>query len=274
MSNEHPAFSSPFSDEGLRILRAVDHLDDITPEWAWGDSTGKGVKVAIIDSGVDATHPDLNGPVNGYVSVESISTEGVVYNTDPHTDPYSHGTACACIIRSFAPDCEIYSVKVIGADLIGRGKTFAAGLKWAIDNRMDVCNMSLGTTKRDFFGVMHELADHAYFNNVKLITAANNMPVPSFPSVYSSVISVASHDIPDPYLFYYNPNPPVEFGAFGVNVRVAWLNGGWATATGNSYATPHITGIVTKILGKHPNLTVFQVKSILRALSGNVLREL
>jgi len=55
-------------------------------------------------------------------------------------------------------------------------------------------------------------------------------------------------------------------------VRVAWSNGGWQTATGNSFATPHIAGIVAKILGKHPDLTIFQMKAILRALADNVGR--
>jgi subtilisin family serine protease len=149
---------------------------------------------------------------------------------------------------------------------------FAAGLRWAIENKMNVCNLSLGTTKKDFFGVLHELADLACFQNTMLVTAANNMSIPSFPSVYASVISVASHNIDDPYLFYYNPQPPVEFGAHGIDVKVAWLDQEWITATGNSFAAPHITGIVAKILGKHPNLTMFQMKSVLRALSTNIER--
>ena len=103
-----------------------------------------------------------------------------------------------------------------------------------------------------------------------LVTAANNIPIPSFPSVYASVVSVASHEIKDPYAFFYNPNPPVEFGAPGIDVRVAWLNGEWITATGNSFAAPHIAGIATRILGKHPGLAVFQMKVILQALSGNM----
>jgi subtilisin family serine protease len=99
------------------------------------------------------------------------------------------------------------------------------------------------------------------------------MPVASFPSVYASVISVASHDVQDPYLFYYNPRPPVEFAARGIDVRVASLNGGWITATGNSFAAPHITGIVARILGKHSGLTPFHVKGILRALAANLSHE-
>ena len=74
------------------------------------------------------------------------------------------------------------------------------------------------------------------------------------------------------YAFYYNPEPPVEFGAPGIDVRVAWSEGGWITATGNSFAAPHITGVVAKILGKHPYLTLFQMKTVLRALSANMAR--
>jgi subtilisin len=135
---------------------------------------------------------------------------------------------------------------------------------------MQVCNLSLGTTNREFFDVLHELADLAYFRGVVLVTAANNLPVPSFPSLYASVISVAAHDVDDPELIYYNPRPPVEFGAVGIDVRVPWLNGQWVSGTGNSYAAPHITGLVARLLGKHPGLTVFQIKTVLRALAANV----
>ena len=65
----------------------------------------------------------------------------------------------------------------------------------------------------------------------------------------------------------------MEFGAPGIDVDVAWLEGATTTATGNSFATPHVAGLVTRILGKHPGLTVFQVKTILRALAANVRRD-
>jgi subtilisin len=150
---------------------------------------------------------------------------------------------------------------------------FAGGLRWAIEHGMQVCNLSLGTTLRDFYAVLHELADLAYFRNTMLVTAANNLPTPSFPAVYASVISVAAHDEADPYRFYYNPTPPVEFGAYGIDVNVPWTDGGWLTTTGNSFAAPHITGIVTRIIAKHPNLNLFQMKTILRALAANVRSE-
>jgi subtilisin len=231
------------------------------------------VKVAVIDSGIDADHPAVGERIGGYVAITD-GPLGLLHDTEPHADSYGHGTACAGIIRSLASECEVYSVKVLGSRLTGRGATFAAGIEWAVENGMDVANVSMGTTKKNFFGALHSLADRAYFKNTMLVTAANNMPVPSFPSLYASVISVASHETThDPYLFYYNPSPPVEFGAPGINVRVAWAEGGWITATGNSFAAPHVTGIVAKILGKHPDLTLFQMKTVLRSLAANMRRE-
>ncbi len=265
-----PAWSQQFAPDALQQLTPVLPLDQITSEWAWGGSDGKGVKVAVIDSGIDADHRAVGGKVSGYVAVTD-GPLGLLHDFEPHGDSYGHGRACAGIIRSLAPDCELCSVKVLGSRLTGRGTTFAAGLRWAIENGMHVCNVSMGTTRKNLFGVLDDLADRAYFRNTVLVTAANNMPNPSFPSLYSSVISVASHDeANDPHLFYYNPRPPVEFGAPGIDVRVAWADGGSITATGNSFAAPHITGIVAKILGKHPNLTLFQMKTILRALSTNM----
>ena len=124
---------------------------------------------------------------------------------------------------------------------------------------------------RDFFGTLHEVTDEAYFRHVVLVTAANNFPTPSFPCEFASVVSVASHETNDPYLFYYNPAPPTEFGAFGIDVPAAWKGGGVSKVTGNSFAAPHITGVVARILEKHPSLTVFQVKAVLRALAANVV---
>ena len=266
---ERPGWSSAFTPENVRELPAVLPLGAVTAEWAWGGSAGEGVKVAIVDSGVDASHPAVGKPLAGYVSITQ-GEQGLVYSNEPHTDDYGHGTAGAGIIRRVAPECDLYSVKVLGPNLLGQGMVFAAGLRWAIENGMQVVNLSLGTTKREFYAVLHELADAAYFKNIVLVTAANNMTLPSFPSTYAAVISVASHEVDDPYFFYYNPSPPVEYGAPGIGVRVPWLKGQWIRGTGNSYAAPHITGIVAKILGKHQGMSVFHLKTLLRATAANV----
>jgi len=70
--------------------------------------------------------------------------------------------------------------------------------------------------------------------------------------------------------FFYNPDPPVEFFARGVDVEVAWTGGARIRCTGNSFATPHMTGLCALVLGKHPELTPFQLKSVLYLTSSNV----
>ena len=116
---------------------------------------------------------------------------------------------------------------------------FAAGLRWALRNDMRVINLSLSTGKRDYYSVFHRIADEAAFRRVMLVCAINNMPGPSFPAEYSSVFSVASHgDVDDPLAFDYNPTPPAEWGAPGIDVEVPWLDGKTIVATGNSFAAP------------------------------------
>ena len=267
MASPRPAWALEASS--VPLLEPIPHFDDVTPEWAWGGSTGKGVKVAVIDSGVDADHPAVGG-VNGYVSLEE--PDGKVVSEARHDDLFGHGTACAGIIRSLAPDCELYSVRVLGPKLTGRGAVFLRGLRLAIESGMDVCNLSLGSTRHELFEPLHELTDLAYFQGVTVVTAANNFPIRSAPSLYASVISVAAHEIADPLAVYCNPRPPVEFGAPGIDVRVAWKQGGWITATGNSFAAPHIAGLVARIRAKHPGLAPFHLKAILRSLAANVSR--
>lgn len=264
-----PAWSEAFDPTRLPRLYRVPLLEEISTTWAWGDVAGEGVKVAIIDSGVDGRHPAV-GSIQGCVAITEASDGTLIHDESPHCDLYGHGTACAGIVRALAPSCEIYSIRVLGADLTGRGKIFAAGLRWAIEHNMHVCNLSLSTGRSEFYGLFHELADLAYFRHIPLVCAANNAPGASYPSLYAAVLSVAAHEGKDPGVIYYNPAPPVEFGAPGIDLQVAWQDGATITATGNSFAAPHITGLVAKLLGKHPGLTIFQIKTILRALAANV----
>ena len=131
--------------------------------------------------------------VRGWVEPNVADDGTATYRTERHGDAFGHGTACAGIIHRIAPDAEIYSVRVLGPRLSGKGPVFAAGVRWAAENGMHVVNLSLGTTKRDFFGLFHDIADTAYHRGVTLVTAANNMPEPSFPSLFAAVLSVACH---------------------------------------------------------------------------------
>jgi subtilisin family serine protease len=211
----------------------------MTPDWAWGGATGRGVRVAVVDSGVDGDHPMVAGVAGGVALEYDVDAPGRVrLDEAPHDDLFGHGTACAGLIRALAPECELFSVRVLGRKLTGKGLVLAAGIRWAIDNGMHVVNLSLSTKSADLFGPLHELVDEAYFRGVLLVSAVNNSPMPSYPSLYSSVISVAARPHDGPQRFAYNPSPPVEFGAAGIDVDVAWLDGSVITATGNSFAAP------------------------------------
>ena len=270
-----PAWSAQFASEAIRHLPLIAPLHEITREWAWSGSDGAGVNVGIVDSGVEHDHPALDGCVKQGVAIEwDEGAEDSVRISDdnPPKDYCGHGTACAGVIHSIAPQAEITSIRVLGKDLTAKALQFAAGLRWAIENGMTVVNLSLSTSKSDYFALFHELTDKAYFNNVLLVSAVNNFPVASYPSLYSSVVSVAAGDAQDPLTYYYNPSPPVEFGAPGIDIEVPWLNKSTCVTTGNSFAAPHMSGIIALILAKHPHLTPFHVKTILYACASNIKR--
>ena len=263
-----PAWSLP-KDAVDRISLPGDWPDRVTREWAFGGSTGAGARVCILDSGVEADHPLVEG-LESAVAISVGEDEEVIVTEDEEGDLSGHGTACAGVVRSIAPECTLASVRVLGAGFTGTGNVLLAGLKYAVEQGFDVINMSLSTTKKPFASVLHELADSAYFKRTVLVASAHNMPVESYPWRFSSVISVGSHEEPDPLTFFYNPSPPVEFFGRGVNVDVAWLDGRTVTVSGNSFATPHLSGICALIMAKHPELTPFQLKNVLYLTATNV----
>ena len=263
-----PAWSAAFEEGRLATVLSLP-LPEVR-EWAFGGATGAGVKVAVVDSGIDAEHPRVGG-VAGAVTFEpdGAAPDGFRAVEGPHGDLVGHGTACAAIIRSVAPAVELYSVRVLGANLKGRGSLLHAGIAWAVDQGMQVVNLSLSSKSERLFAPLHDIADEAYFGGTLLVSAANNQPGPTYPSQYASVVSVAARVGDDPMALAYNSRPPVEFGARGIDVDVAWSGGGSMVATGNSFAAPHVAAMAALVLSRHPSLAPFQVKSVLHAVCDN-----
>jgi subtilisin family serine protease len=259
-----PAWSEPFADDMLAALARRRPLEHIDRDWAFGTGTGRGVTVGVIDSGMEAAHPALAGRVVEAVAI-GIDDDGTNVVKDELGDLFGHGTACGGIILGLAPEVDLVSIRVLGENLKGKGAAFLAGLEWAIEQRIDVVNLSLSSKSEALFADFHAVVDEAYFSGVKLVSAANNVQAASYPSLFSSVFSVAAHGRPDPWCWYYNPAPPVEFGAWGLDVPIAWKDGGRTTATGNSFAAPHIAGLLARLCSTHPGLTTFEAKAILAA---------
>ena len=256
------------SDVALNAENVLPDLwSAIREDTSWERCTGRGVRVAIVDSGIDTEHPDLKGKVRE--SVEAVAEDGKInFNPSTSGDQAGHGTACAGIISSVAPDAELYSVKVLGPNASGSGDMFLVGLDYAIKQKFHVINLSLGTTKRDYFGPLHDLLDRAYHVGCIVVAAANNLPYPSYPSIFSSsIVSVVKRAGGDPFNFGYRYGHVIELVAPGVEVKTTWPGGGYRQLTGNSFACPYIVGIIALLMEGYPNLTPFQVKTILYAIA-------
>src|SRR5256886_3755390 len=201
-----PAWSLPAA-AAETIGIGAEWPERVTRDWALGGSTGGGIRVCILDRGVRAD-PPLVGSLEGAVALRKTEDGEILIEDDTEGDLCGHGTACAGIVRSLAPDCRLFSVRVLGAGFKGSGSVLLEGLRWAIGQGFDVINMSLSTTKKQFSGLLHELADSAYFRRTVLVASAHNMPVESYPWRFSSGVSVGSPHEAGPPAVFYNPAPP------------------------------------------------------------------
>src|SRR5262249_7031511 len=134
-----PAWSLPI-DAVERIALPEAWPGQVTREWAWGGATGAGVRVCILDSGVATDHP-LVGEVQQSVAISLDGDEVIVEEHDGAGALCGHGTACAGIVRALAPECQLVSVRVLGAGFTGSGAVLLEGLRWAVEQGYDVINM-------------------------------------------------------------------------------------------------------------------------------------
>jgi len=237
---------------------------------AFTGADGTGVRVCILDTGVDPTHPRV-GPIERSMGVIETA-EGAEVVEIAAEDSVGHGTACAGVIRALAPKATIASVRVLTSGVQGSGSVLLAGLRWAVEQGYDVINLSLSTARPGLRMELGELCDTAYFRRSVVCAAAHNSPRPSYPWRFGTVLSVGScaERPATGYAHCYNPAPPVEFYAPGIGVEVAWLRHSVIRATGNSFATPYLAGLCALLLSKHPNLTPFELKTLLFLTARNV----
>ena len=269
MSDILPAWSEAFHD-GLQPAPVLALPRRPSRAWAYGDQTGRGVRVAVIDSGIEDGHPKV-GRVAQAIAVErdADAPDGVRFVDGAHEDLYGHGTACAGIIRELAPEVDLISVRVLGNELRGSALAFAHGLDWCLEHDVQVVNLSLSTANEQYAETFWDLVDQAVHQGVLLVSAMNNERKRTIPSEFSGVFSVACGPGTDRERIWCNRASPAEWGAAGIDVEVAWSGGGSLTATGNSFAAPVVTGHLARIAGAHPGINAWQAKTVLAALAVN-----
>ncbi|WP_270584720.1 S8 family peptidase [Bacillus smithii] len=240
-------------------------MQAINASKAWENGvTGKGVKIAVIDTGI-APHSDLN--IAGGVST--------VDYTSSYKDDNGHGTHVAGIIGAkrngigiagVAPDAQIYAVKALDKNGNGNLQDIAEALDWAIANKMDIINMSFGTSTDS--KILHDLVDKAYKSGILLVAAGGNNGNSSgtgdtveYPAKYNSVVAVSSLNSNKNRSVFSATGPEIEVSAPGENIVSTYLNGEYAVGSGTSMAAPHVAGMLALLKQMHPN----ELNSQLRA---------
>lgn len=259
-SDRAPSFAS------RRRMSFVD--PDLTIDWFRANCTGNGVSVAVVDSGVDAAHPDLDKAVSRGCVVRSSQNGGVVCEEvagDKCYDSYGHGTSVGRLIVDIAPDVKIVSVKVLNEYNTSTGEELLAGLEWTIHQRIKLVNMSLATIQARFFKRLFELSEQAYYQDTIIVASKRNFGPIGWPARFSSVIGVDRGDFNDPYHVKYQANDHIEYVAHGVGAALTGLERQLPQQSGSSFATARVTGIVALLLEAFPNLASFDVKTILSA---------
>ena len=190
--------------------------------------------------------------------------------TTERVDLVGHGTACAGIIHAIAPAADLVSIRVLGADNRGAGPAFAAAIEWAI---------APGVRRRQPQPVIAQRGDGRTVpragrrgvlrQHAARVGRQQRRRARPIPSLFAAVVSVAAHDAGDPDVWFYNPAPPVEFGAHGLDVDVAWRGGTRIRATGNSFAAPHLAGRAALIRARYPDASPFEVKAMLAATASD-----
>jgi uncharacterized NAD-dependent epimerase/dehydratase family protein len=224
--------------------------------------SGHDVRVAIVDSGVDHDHSGV-GHIAGGADLSTGPEGRIIFGTD-FTDRAGHGTACAGIIRKKAPEASIFSIRIFDESLQTEGRLLVAALRWAIDHRMDVVNMSLGTTDVAIRDALARICLQACDAGLILIAAESNEGVESYPAAFHEVIGVAAGKVYGRYSYFYRPGETIECVARGDQQRLCWVGPREIMAGGTSFAAPHIAGIVALIRQAHPGVNLREVRSILR----------
>ncbi len=252
-------------------------MNDPAPAWPslenashWlHHGTGRGIKVAVLDSGIEAGHPALNGL---QLADDLIFSEGAgqtAVSAGNGHDVFGHGTAIAGIIHCLAPEAGIGSFQVLGQTLRSRSRIIREAARLAIERGYHILNCSFGCNRDDHVLIYKDWIDEAYLHGRHIVAACNNQDFTrrEWPGHFPTVITVNFARCQSNDEFQYRRGQLVEFEANGQDIEVAWLNGTTKKVTGSSFAAPHITGLLARMISGLPELTSLQAKALLPNLA-------
>lgn len=234
---------------------------------AWDKARGTGVVVAVNDTGVDCSHPDLQGKcLRGYDFVSD--------DTDPRDD-HGHGTHVAGLVAAVTnnavggagsgPEATVLPVKVLGAGGSGNMSWIASGVTWAADNGVQIINMSLGG--RFTSSALRDAIAYAVGKGVTVIAAAGNESTsnPSYPAAYPGVISVAATDRQDRLAEFSNYGDNLDVSSPGVGILSTVRGGSYQAWNGTSMAAPIVSGVAALLKAQGPCRSPQDIENVLES---------
>ncbi|MFZ5986607.1 MAG: FlgD immunoglobulin-like domain containing protein [Bacillota bacterium] len=248
-------------------------LPRIKANLAWDISMGdSSITVAIVDTGVDASHPDLSGSlVYGYNAIN---------NTSYTDDDNGHGTHVAGIasgiinnsrgIAGVAGKSRIMPIKVLSASGSGYTSDIGEGIMWAADRGAKVINLSLGGPSSDKF--MQDAVNYAYNKGALIIAAAgnSNTSVPSYPAALNNVVAVSATDQSNNRTSFSNYGSHIDLAAPGVSIYSTTYDGLYGYKSGTSMAAPFVAGAAALIWSLDTNKSPYEIESILKSTAYDI----
>lgn len=215
---------------------------------AWDYARGtSAVLIAVVDTGVDLSHPDLAGKVRTDIDWDFVNNDATAQDDNGH-GTHLAGTVAAATnngtgIAGMCPNCSILPVKVLNASGSGSYSAIASGIRYAADKGAKVINLSLGGSSG-----ATTLSDAVVYANGKgalqvCAVGGSNSSTPSYPAYYSQCVAVAATDQNDNKASFSSYGTWVDTSAPGVSIYSTYLNGGYATLSGASMATAHAAGL-------------------------------
>jgi hypothetical protein len=236
-------------------------IDRIDADLAWDTSTGINIQVAVLDTGIDKDHPELQDNILAGISFVYYSIPWL-WNPNAWDDDNGHGTWCAGIVEDVAPDVDLVAVKVLDASGSGYTSDIIAGIEWCMDNVIDVISMSFQTP--EYSNAFHNIVNQAYIQGIVLVAASGNTGDgnPStnnvmYPAKYDGVIAVAGIDENDIVASFSSDGSEVELCAPAININSTWMGGGYNIGSGTSGACPHVAGTVASLISLSITLDQF-----------------